>query len=95
MQRIEEYPLAGPLVGMSLVTEISEGAVSKILVDLVSLIVLTPTSTGFFTDNDLLPEVLSKAGLPDTTVYATLTQLTYVVDGVYHRYRLQMTISAA
>jgi hypothetical protein len=95
MQRIEEYPLASPLVTMSLATEISEGAVSKILVDLVSLVVLAPTATAYFISNDLLPEVLSRAGLPETTTYATLTQLTYVVDGDCHRYRLQMTISAA
>lgn len=92
MQHIKTYPLASPLVEWSFATEVVDGRVSKITVDLLSRIVLTPSSTAYFTDNNLLPEVLSKAGLLETVTYSVLKELSYVPEGQYHKYRLLLTI---
>lgn len=93
MQHIEKYPLASPLVEWSFATELVNDRVSKITVDLLSRILLTPDSTTYFTANNLLPEVLSKAGLSEGTVYSVLKELSYTLAEYYHKYRLQLTIS--
>jgi hypothetical protein len=92
MQIIEHYPLASPLVEFSIATELSNARISKILVDLLSRIILTPDSKTYFEANNLLPEVLSKAGLPEGTTYSVLQQLSYAPTGEYYQYRLQLTI---
>jgi hypothetical protein len=92
MNHIEQYPLASPLVSWSIATELTDDRVSKITVDLLSRIVLTPDSKTYFETNNLLPEVLSKAGLPETTTYSVLQQLSYATAGQYYKYRLQLTI---
>lgn len=92
MQVIEHYPLASPLVEMSIATELTNARVSKILVDLLSRIILTPDSKIYFETNNLLPEVLSKAGLSEDTTYSVFRQLSYAPAGEYYQYRLQLTI---
>jgi hypothetical protein len=92
MQHIEKYPLASPLVEWSIATERVNARVSKITVDLLSRVILTPTAKAYFEANHLLPEVLSKAGLPEETSYSVLQQLSYAPAGAYYQYRLQLTI---
>lgn len=89
---IFNYPLASPIVSLSMVTELTDGRISKIIIDLTSRIVLTPDSVTYFKTNNLLPEALSKAGLDEDITYSVIQQTSYVPSGDYHYYRLQLTI---
>ena len=92
VDHIENYPLADPIVGFSITTEISNAMVHKVNVTLNSLIVLTPTALRYFSDNDLQHEALSKAGLPEDTTFTAQQQLSYNIVGGYHVYKLQFTV---
>lgn len=86
-------PLSSPIVSLSLASEVSEGRITKILIDLTSRIVLTPDSVTYFKVNNLLPEALSKAGLNEAIAYSVIQQLSYSSAGDYHYYRLQLTVT--
>lgn len=89
--RIDHYPVAGPLVSLALATEQSNGQVSKLILDLTARAALTPTAREYFEANDLLPEVLSRAGLCESAEYVAISQVSASQSGGLYLYRLQLT----
>lgn len=78
---ISENPLSNIVVEMSVGTVLTSGAVTKILVTLKSVNVLTPSSTQFITSNNLIPEILVKAGLPEDASFTTLNETSTGTQG--------------
>lgn len=89
---ISHYPLASPVVSLSMVTETSDGRITKILIDLTARMALLPNAVTYFTANNLLPEALSKAGLDESIAYSVIQQISYTQRNSYHYYKLQLTI---
>lgn len=87
-----ENPLGHLVVEMSIGTVLTvSGAVSKILITLKSVGVLTPTSTQFIADNDLIPEILVRAGLAKDASFATLNETTSGTQGDLFIYKVELT----
>jgi hypothetical protein len=78
---ISENPLSNIVVEMSVGTVLIAGVVTKILITLKSVSVLTPSSTQFITDNNLIPEILVKAGLAKDESFTTLNETSTGTQG--------------
>lgn len=78
---ISENALGSRAVSMAIATVLTAGVVTKILVTLKSVGPLLPSSTTFITNNNLIPEILVRAGLGEDEKFETLTELSTGTQG--------------
>jgi len=91
---ISYYPNGSKIIRLSIGTELSEGRVTKVRVDMAAREELLPSSTEYLKESGLLQEVLSKAGLNETIEFSTYTQTSYKSVGNHeHVYRLELTVA--
>jgi hypothetical protein len=81
MADVSKNVLGNQVVDMSVGTVLTAGVVTKILVTLKSAEALAPSSTQFITDNNLVPEILVKAGLPRDGSFTTLNETSSNTQG--------------
>jgi len=92
---IQFYPTSHRLVDAAIATQKVNNEVTKLTVWLRARIELLPTSIVFIEDNDLLPEIVSKAGMEEDLTFAAKTEESYTVEDGRHLYQLMLLIGSA
>lgn len=89
-----EYALAPNLVvNFSLTSEKINGQITKVKIWIQSLVQLADP-VAFVQANDLIPEILVKAGIADDPNLSVLTLLDSSVDAPYYNYELQLAAAS-
>ena len=92
MANVDQHPISSDLIQMTATTELSNGQPSIVVVKLLTRTVLLPTAAEYVEAN-LLPEIVSRAGLVDTIIFATIAESSYQeIDPRHHSYEMQLTI---
>lgn len=92
MQRIEQSPLGSNLVSLSVATSLVDDVPKIIKVKLEAVETLLPSAKDYVEDNDMLPEIVSIAGLDETTEFSAITETSQSVLNGHYLYTLSMTI---
>jgi len=92
---IDNYPISSGVVSLSVGTTVVDGQVATIHVKLLTLEELLPTSTDWVTNNNLLPEIISRAALSEETTFSAMNELSHSTqDSPYHKYELQLDVAS-
>jgi hypothetical protein len=91
--RIDSYPISSGLVPLSITTQIVNSEPITLLVRLVSRTELLPTAKDFIEAENLLPEIVSRAGLVEETAFSSIVELSHTaaLDGT-HLYQMQLSV---
>jgi len=92
---ITYYPRGSKVIRLSVSTETSEGVVTKVMVKMVAREQLTPTSTDYLQNSGLLPEVVSRAGLVETTTFSTYTETSATTLNGEYVYLLELGVTVS
>ena len=93
MANVDQHPISSDLIQMTATAELSNGLPSLISVRLHTRSVLLPTAAEYLEAN-LLPEIISRAGLVSTITFSTIAESSYQeIDPWNHNYEMHLTIS--
>jgi len=95
VQRVDDYPIKSGIITMSAVASLVDGVPSTVTAWVVSMEELLPTAADFIQNNNLLPEITSRAGLNEETVYSAINQVSYSVVNDHHTYVLSLVVSSS
>ena len=92
MAPVAYFPTSNQLVDMALVTGVVDGRITSINVWLRSLITLTPTAIAYVEANNLVPEIISKAGISEQTTFLSKSEVSATTEGDKYLYQLQFIV---
>lgn len=93
MAIVEKQPLSSGLIRMSVATALVNGVAATLKVKMTAAEALQPSSTQFIEQNDMLPEIRSRAGLAEDVEFTTITETSYDVVNDYHEYEVQIDVA--
>ena len=94
VNRIDNHPISSDLIPLSITTQIVNSNPATVMVWLVTREELLPTAKDFIANQNLVPEIVSRAGLDEEIVFTTITEITHTAatDGS-HTYKMQLDVS--
>ena len=89
--RIDKHPISSDIVVLSITTAVINSIPATVMTTVVTRIELLPTAKDYIEANNLVPEIVSRAGLDEEIVFTTITEVdhTTAADGT-HTYKMQL-----
>jgi len=89
--QIEKQPISSGLVVLSITTSVINSSPATVKVTLVAREELLPTSTDYITAQNMLPEIVSRAGLEEDVEFTTITEESHTTaSNGNHIYKMQL-----
>lgn len=88
--QIEKQPIASGLVVLSITTSVINSSPATVMAWLVTRIELLPTAKDYIEAQNLVPEIVSRAGLDEEIIFTTIIEVDHTTasDGT-HTYKMQ------
>jgi hypothetical protein len=89
--RIDNYPISSGLVVLSITTAVINTAPATVVVTLVTREELLPTAVAYIEAQNLVPEIISRAGLDEEIQFTTVIEESHTTaSNGNHTYKMQL-----
>ena len=89
--RIDNHPISSGLIVLSVTTAVINMTPATVVATLITREALLPTAVVYIQTENLVPEIISRAGLDEEIVFTTITEESHTTaSNGNHTYKMQL-----